>query len=95
MDALWLQKLADWGWTLTFIVFGFVYRLASRVTENEGRLKALEDTSAERTRQLQLIDSKLDSKTAQIQESIEGLRKEFRDDHRMVVTELLKKVPQA
>jgi hypothetical protein len=95
MDAIWLQKLADWGWTLIFVVFGFVYRLASRVTENEGRLKALEDTSIERTRQLAAIDSKLDSKTAQIQESIEGLRKEFRDDHRMVVTELLKKVPQA
>jgi mannose-6-phosphate isomerase class I len=95
MDAIWLQKLADWGWTLIFVVFGFVYRLGSRVT-------ILEENSNERTRQITALASKLDNntaqldtKTAQIQESIEGLRKEFRDDHRMVVTELLKKVPQA
>jgi hypothetical protein len=84
MDGLWLQKLADWAWLAILGMVGFIYRLASRVTTSEGRLAALEAGQAERTAAIQKIDTKLDS-----------LRQEFRDDHRMVMTELLKKVPPA
>jgi hypothetical protein len=94
VDGLWLQKLLDWTWTLSIVLAGFLYKLASRITVAEVRLDALESMSAERTAQLKAIDVKLDTRCAQIQESIERLRKEAGDDHRMVVTELLKKVPQ-
>jgi hypothetical protein len=84
VDGFWLAKVGDWAWLLVLGVGAAVVRLFGRVDKIETRLDTLEGFAKEVPRLLR-----------EVRDNVETGNKEHRENHRMLVTELLKKVPPA
>jgi hypothetical protein len=84
VDGFWLAKAGDWAWLLVLAVGGAVLRLFNRVSKAEVRLDTLEGFAKEVPMLLR-----------EVRDNVESGNKEHRENHRMLVTELLKKVPPA
>jgi hypothetical protein len=91
----WLGKAADYAWGLAVVIGGVVVAMLRKQSTLEARIAALEDHHIERTRQLSVIDRKIDENQHLLLGSIDKSRDDLRADLRMIVSKLLDKVPTA
>jgi vacuolar-type H+-ATPase subunit I/STV1 len=100
----WYEKLLDWGWATLVAVAAAALYAYRKITSHEDRLQSLEAAQQklsekidahqdQRTRQLEALNTKLDTQTSALIERIDDQAKETRSDIRMITSKLLDKVP--
>jgi DNA-binding protein H-NS len=108
-DINWWDKAVDWAWGLVLAVGLGVIEICRRVIRHEARLDALEkadrlleQASAERGQQLRDIETKIDQNQDKVLEGLAAVhreitaeRKENNENYRLVLAQLLERVPKA
>ena len=98
-EVNWFDKAADWAWLLLVGIVTAAIALARRVFSHEARLKALESAFAEAreddARSRESFERRIDQNYDRVIDAIDKMREKYDEDYRLVLSELLQRVPRA